>query len=248
MREFTFAIEYRTGADPIADVFIEYPETVARSFDGYVTTEQFWRIERISGPESALDAIEAVRFDDDRCGESITEPDCVANRYHDRLERAEGELVLYTYLSEIIDCESVHTIAGKHLDPGVVFETRRQEHRHEWRILMRSDAKIGVFYDEIGARLRDGLSFRMGSLRDADGWQRDVLSPVSMPAEQRAALQAATEHGYYETPRASTLDEIAAALEIPRSTLSYRLRQAETRLVRQYINESVLFGQGAETN
>ena len=240
MREFTFAIEYRPGVDPIADVFIEYPETVARSLDGDVTTEQFWRIERISGPDPALDAIEAVRFDDDQCGESITESDCVANRYHDRLERTEGELVLYTYLLDIDACESVHTIAGKHLDPGAVFETRRQEHRHEWRILMRSDAEIGVFYDEITARLRDGFSFRMGSLRDADGWQHDMLSPVSIPAEQRAALQAATEHGYYQIPRASTLDEIAATLDIPRSTLSYRLRQAETRLVRRYIDESIL--------
>lgn len=238
MREFTFAIEYDPGTDPITDVFIEYPETVARSLDGYVTTEQFWRIERISGPTGALNAIEAVRFDDSKCGESITEFDCEARRYHDRLKRTDDEIVLYTYLEDISTCESVHTIAGKHLDPGVVFETRRQEDHHEWRILMRSDAKIGVFYDEIGARMRDGLTFRMGSLRDADGWQQDLLASVAMPAEQRAALQAAADNGYYETPRDTTLDEIAAGLDIPRSTLSYRLRQAETRLVRQYLTES----------
>jgi len=238
MREFTFAIEYESGADPIMDIFIEHPETVARSLDGHVTTEQFWRIERISGPPEALDRIEAVRFDDSQCGESITELDCRATRYHDRLERADGELVLYSYLEDIAECESVHTIAGKHLDSGVVFETHRQENRHEWRILMRSDAKVGIFYDEIGARLRKELAFRMGSLRDADGWQRDLLASVPIPAEQRAALQAAVDHGYYETPREATLDEISNTLDIPRSTLSYRLRQAETRLVRQYINES----------
>ena len=240
MREFTFAIEYESGADPITDVFIDHPETIARSLDGYVTTEQFWRIERISGPAHALDAIETVRFDDSRCGESITDLDCEALRYHDRLKRTDDELVLYTYLEDISACESVHKIAGKHLDPGVVFETRRQEHRHEWRILMRSDASIGIFYDEIGARLRDGLSFRMGSLRDADGWQQDLLASVAIPAEQRAALQAAVDRGYYETPRGATLDELAAGLDIPRSTLSYRLRRAEIRLVRQYISESSL--------
>ena len=238
MRELTFAIEYESGADPIMDVFIEHPETVARSLDGYVTTEQFWRVERISGPPDALDRIEAVRFDDSKGGESITELDCRANRYHDRLKRTDDELVLYSYLDDIADCESVHTIAGKHLDPGVIFETRRQEDRHEWRILMRSDAKIGVFYDEIAARLRAGLAFRLGSLRDADDWQQDLLASVSIPGEQRAALQAAVGHGYYETPREATLDEISDDLDIPRSTLSYRLRQAETRLVRQYINES----------
>lgn len=238
MREFTFAIEYDSGTDPITDVFIEYPETVARSLDGYVTTDQFWRIERISGPAGALDALEAVRFDDSRCGESITELDCEARRYHDRLKRTDNELVLYTYLEDISACESVHTIAGKHLDPGVVFETRRREDRHEWRILMRSDGNIGVFYDEVGARLRDGLSFRIGSLRDAEGWQQDLLASVAIPAEQRAALRAAFDRGYYETPRDATLDEIADGLDIPRSTLSYRLRQAETRLVRQYFTES----------
>lgn len=238
MREFTFAIEYDPGTDPITDVFIDHPETVARSLDGYVTTEQFWRIERISGTAKALDRIEAVRFDDSQCGESITELDCEATRYHDRLERSEGELVVYTYLEDITTCESVHTIAGKHLDSGTVFDTRRQEDRHEWRILMRSDAKIGMFYDEIGARLREGLTFRMGSLRDADGWQQDLLASVAIPTKQRAALNAAVDHGYYETARDATLDEIAEALDIPRSTLSYRLRQAETRLVRQYVTES----------
>jgi hypothetical protein len=219
------------------DVFIDHPETVARSLDGYVTTEQFWRVERISGPTDALDRIRDVRFDDATGGESLTERDCEATRYHDVLERGETELVLYTYLEDIQHCESVHTLAGKHLPPGLVFETHRQKHRHSWRVLMRSDASIGVLYDEIAARLRDGLSFHMGHLRDANGWQRDSLASVTMPAEQRTALQKAVEGGYYETPRATTLDDLAANLDIPRSTLSYRLRQAETRLARRYVED-----------
>jgi hypothetical protein len=235
MREFTFEIEYKSGTDPIMDVFIDHPEMVARSLDGYVTTEQFWRIERISGPTDALDRVRNIRFDDATCGESLTERDCEATRYHDVLEHSKARLVLYTYLEDIRACESVHTLVGKHLPPGLVFETRRQEQRHSWRVLMRSDASVGVLYDEIAARLRDGLSFHMGHLRDADGWQRDSLASVTMPTEQRTALRAAVEGGYYETPRATTLDNLAANLDIPRSTLSYRLRRAETQLARRYV-------------
>ena len=94
-----------------------------------------------------------------------------------------------------------------------------------------------MLYDEIAARLRDGLSFHMGHLRDADGWQRDSLTSVTMPAEQRAALNAAVEGGYYETPRETTLDDLAASLDIPRSTLSYRLRQAESKLACRYVDD-----------
>jgi sugar diacid utilization regulator len=104
-------------------------------------------------------------------------------------------------------------------------------------VLMRSDASVGVLYDEIAARLRDGLSFRMGHLRDAEGWQRESVTSVTMPTEQQAALRAAVEGGYYETPRETTLDDLAASLDIPRSTLSYRLRQAESRLACRYVDD-----------
>lgn len=237
MREFTFTIEYERGADPIMDVFIDDPDAIARSLDGFVTENRFWRIERIIGSAETLDRIEQIRFDDTACGESLTQRDCDASRYHDILERDEGALVLYTYLEDIQACESVHTLAGKHLPSGLVFETRRLEHQHSWRVLMRSDMNVGVLYDEIAARLRDGLSFRMGHLRDADGWQRDSLTSVTMPAEQRAALNAAVEGGYYETPRETTLDDLAANLDIPRSTLSYRLRQAESQLACRYVDD-----------
>ncbi|MFC6963673.1 helix-turn-helix domain-containing protein [Halocatena marina] len=238
MREFTFTIEYEYGVDPVMNVFIDNPNSVARSLDGFVTKDQFWRIERISGSVDVLDQIKRVRFDDGTCGESVTQRDCDATRYHDVLERRNGELVLYTYLEDIQDCESIHTLAGKHLPPGLVFETHRQASQHSWRVLMRSDTHVGVLYDEITARLRDGLSFRMGHLRDADGWQRDSLASLTLPAEQRTALSAAVEGGYYETPRKTTLDDLAATLDIPRSTFSYRLRQAEIQLAHRYVTDN----------
>jgi predicted DNA binding protein len=56
-----------------------------------------------------------------------------------------------------------------------------------------------------------------------------------VPPAQREALQAAIEHGYYETPRQIDLSDLAAIVEVPRSTLSYRLRRAEAQLVKQFV-------------
>ncbi|MBP2252342.1 helix-turn-helix domain-containing protein [Halobacterium sp. KA-4] len=236
MRELTFAIEYEHGADPVMDVFIEHPRASAHSLDAVVDEDAFWRMEHATGPGAALDDLEAVRFDDDACGEAITDRRCVAARHHDVVERTTNELVLYSYLADICECESVHTLAGAHLPGGLIFETRRRESTCWWRVLMRSDEKIGIFYDELGARLRDGLSFRMGHLQDATEWRRDELTGVALPDEQADALHAAVNAGYYDPPRETTLDEIATDLEIPRSTLSYRLRQAESKLVHLYVD------------
>lgn len=239
MREFTFGIEYEANADPIMDVFIDHPDVLAHSLDGCVTEDRFWRVERITGPTNALNRIEELRFDDSICGESITATDCTATRHHDVLKRTNNERVLYTYLEDISNCESIHTLSGQYLPSGLIFETHRQGNRHDWRILMRSDEKVGLLYDSLGAALRPKLTFRMGHLRDAKGWQQDTLAAVTLPAPQRAALKAAIDNGYYETPRQIKLDELAEQLAMPRSTLSYRLRQAEAKLARGYIGGPV---------
>lgn len=236
MREFTFGIEYDRDDDPIMSVFDAAPSLVGHSLDAVAGQRRFWRIERLAGPDTALDRIERIRFDDDCCCEAITERRCDTLRYHDVLDRSANELVCYTYLDDIRSCESVHTLAGKHLQPGLVFETRRRGSTHWWRVLMRSDDGLGVFYDDLTARLRESLSFRMGHVRDVTEWRRDSLATVALPEEQAEALRAATEAGYYDPPREVTLDEIATDLSIPRSTLSYRLRQAESQLVHRYVD------------
>jgi len=54
-------------------------------------------------------------------------------------------------------------------------------------------------------------------------------------AEQEAALRAAVEHGYYESPREVDVADLATHLDVPRSTLTYRLRRAEEHLAKQYV-------------
>ncbi|MFC7074204.1 helix-turn-helix domain-containing protein [Halovenus rubra] len=236
MREFTFAIDYEQGADPVMDVFLKHSTLSAHSLDAVVDEHAFWRMEHVTGPETALDRLEDIRFDDSCCGEAITEQGCAAERHHDVVERTTNELILYSYLADIRQCESVHTLAGKHLPDGLIFETRRHEETCWWRVLMRSDEKIGIFYDELGARLHNGLSFKMGHLRDASEWRREQMTGVNLPEEQEIALRTAVSAGYYDPPRETTLDELAVELGIPRSTLSYRLRQAESKLIHRYVD------------
>jgi len=145
--------------------------------------------------------------------------------------------VIYTHVQDVEDGESIQTLAGRYLPHGTLYCTTRREDRHGWRIFVRSDEKVGLLYDALGANLRSGLTFRMGHLRDAEGWGHDSLGSVALPPNQRTAMRAALDHGYYRTPRESTLDDLAAVLDIPRSTLSYRLRQAEERLVSGYLGE-----------
>jgi len=230
MREFTFRFEYEAGADPVTDVFIDHPNLRSRSVESCVSEDGFWRVERLTGPTNALDRLAEVRSEKALVGESITETDCAGTRYRDVLDRTSEERVVYTYATDVGGCESVHTLAGRYLPPGFVAQTLRRDHRHEWRLLVRSDEKIGLLYDALGAKHRGDLSFRVGHLRDATGWRPFPVCGVSLSAAQRSALEAAVEYGYYEVPRSITLEELATALDVPRSTLSYRLRRAESRL------------------
>jgi predicted DNA binding protein len=52
-----------------------------------------------------------------------------------------------------------------------------------------------------------------------------------LTATQREALVSAYEHGYFDSPRESSLEEIAAELGITQQSLSSRLRRGHRRLI-----------------
>lgn len=210
--------------------------TVINEIESCVTENQFWRIERFSGSKEALERVRDCRFSDDICCESITSTPCRAARYHDVIEETNDSSVIYTHLSDIEGCESVHTLSGRYLQPGAVFEVERQEDTQQWRILLKTDERIGLVYDALGAKLNQEVSFHMQHLREAEGWTDDSFATVSLSSEQQAALRAAVEHGYYKEPREITINELADQLSIPRSTLSYRLRRAESHLASEFLD------------
>ena len=233
MREFTFAITYERGADPLMDEFIASPKLAADSMSVPLGSDAFCRVERFTGPRSALDAVERLRTDAADV-ESVGETGLDAVGDHHVIERDPGRRVVYSHVGDITGGTSVHALAGNYLDSGVLVETSREGDRHEWRLLLRSDHNVGLFYDALTGGLREGLSFRTGHLRDADAWDRGPTAGTELPPEQRVAIREAFRRGYYETPRRLSLEELADELDVPRSTLSYRLRRAEARLVGAY--------------
>jgi hypothetical protein len=56
---------------------------------------------------------------------------------------------------------------------------------------------------------------------------------------QRELLTAAVEAGYYETPRACTLTQLADQLGMAKSTVSETLHRAEGRVIREFVDEPI---------
>ncbi|MFC7135953.1 hypothetical protein ACFQRB_03980 [Halobaculum litoreum] len=154
----------------------------------------------VRGAGEALDRIERHRLDPDAPHEEMTDTECRAVREHEVLERTPSTLVLYTFVTRLHRCDSVLAQAARRLDLGFVLRSRRREHRHQWRVLLRSATNVGVFRREAAAHLGEGIRLEIGRLGPVDRWNDDSLATVSLPPEQRETLLAAVERGYYETP------------------------------------------------
>ncbi|WP_144902630.1 helix-turn-helix domain-containing protein [Halobellus captivus] len=236
MRELTIELHYDEGIDPVMDVCIEAPSVCAESIASCVQRDQLWHIERFGGPSQRLDQIEAVRLDDEEDRERMTETECGAAREHEVIERSPTTLAVYTFVTRLHTSNSVLALAARHLDHGIVFQSRRRGCVHRWRCLLRSEENVDVFYGSVEDHLRDGISMSMQRLGTVQQVDYDSLAAVSIPRKQRETLWAAIERGYYETPRGITIDKLADRLGSPPSTVSYRLRQAEACLAKGYFH------------
>lgn len=236
MREFVFALEYASGTNPVADVLANRPDTTIRSLSCHVTSESLWRVDRVTGSSEALAELEAAYRDGDYCADCLVRDDCGADCEIQVLHRGRDDLVVYTYWDKTDVCTSVPHVALEHLGEGLLFETYREGRRYRWRIVLGSDAPVGRFFEALTDEVGACAGMEVLRLTELDPDASDPADVDHLPAEQRAALEAAVERGYYETPRSIELDELAAELDIPRSTLSYRLRRAEAVLATEYLD------------
>jgi predicted DNA binding protein len=230
MREFTFDLNYEPWVDELAGVFAESEDLLVRSLNA-PGRGWYWRLTRASGPAAALESLEEVQVGGDLSAAQLA-GDTELTVHHDIIERAARRRVIYSFVSDP-GGRTVHGLIAERFGPGVVVETIRQGDRQHWRLLLHPGETVGEFHDELVDRLHDGVSFQMCAIREATTW-REQANPGELPEEQRRAVRAAVEAGYYESPRAATLDEIADTLGVPRSTLSYRLRKAEAHLARAF--------------
>jgi len=219
------------------DVFTDCSELTSTSVGSCVDRDCCWIVERFVGPTPALDRVEQIRSDADTPTVAMAETECDAIRHPTVLERSPTTLVTYTFIESLHTCDSMYALAARRLEPGVIIQSRRHDHSQKFRVLVRSDENVDRFYDRFREVLRDGVSAQFGHLEKANRWEYDSLAGVSLSEEQRLTLQTAAENGYYEIPRRITLDELAEKMDLPRSTVSYRLRRAEADLTKGYLGQ-----------
>ena len=236
MREFVFEVRYEPDTDELMDLFIETPEARSTAFLCSMGNAQLWRLDRITGPASVVDAATTLLTDTSYKQLSISDRACGGRQYSDVLEHGSQRSLVYNYFENLVHCDSIPTITNRYITGALLFEITRQENVERWRILMEDDKKVGMLYDTLGGQLQNGLSFHFDHVSDATAPIFALLDSVSIRPEQSRVLELAAENGYYETPRETTLDELAAELDWPRSTVSYRLRKAEAALVEEYMS------------
>ncbi|MWG34721.1 helix-turn-helix domain-containing protein [Halomarina oriensis] len=235
MKEFVFALDYDPGCNAIADALAQYPDAQIRSLSCHVTSSSVWRVDHVTGSQAALNAIETVFLDPEHCTDCLATQDCGAECDNTVLDRDEDTLVVYSRWSKARACTSVPHLALDHLGDGLLFETHRSERRYEWRVIAPDDANISEFHDALREELCRCTDIEFVRISGIDPSVTSPPDGTSMSAEQTEALTAAVKHGYYETPRGIELGELAERLEMPRSTLSYRLRRAEAQLATSFV-------------
>ena len=237
MREFVFALEYEPGTNPVADVLADYPDASIRSLSCHVTADSLWRVDHAEGTPEAIEALEDAYKTADFFADCLVKDDCGADCEVQVLDRSNDTLVVYTYWDRTERCTSVPHVALEYLGEGLLFETYREGRRYRWRIVLGSDAPIHDFFDALGEEVGECTGMEMLRLTELDPDRSHPESAEDLPDEQRGALRAAVDHGYYETPRRIELSDLAEQLGIPRSTLSYRLRRAEASLATTFVDE-----------
>ncbi|MBV0923978.1 helix-turn-helix domain-containing protein [Halomicroarcula limicola] len=239
MREFIFTIDYERGLDPLMDVFIDNPATHSRTIACNVTSNGMWRLERIAGTEEALERLDDVFDGPVQCTECIGTRDCDTEWHYEVIAEEAGSRTVYSYRSEAGDCHSIPRLAIEHVGQGVLVETERRGSRCEWRLLLCDDEGVDDLFGALEAELRPGLTVEFRQLGDPSYWTDEAVTLAELPPEQQAAVEAAVEHGYYRTPRDTSLSDLAETLDVSRSTLQYRLQRAEAWIVRSFVTRSM---------
>lgn len=235
MRELVLTLEYDPGRNAVADVLADHPDVRIRSLSLHATADSLWRVDHASGAPDALEAVEDAFLTTDYYADCLATDPCGATSETQVLDRSADTRVLYTYWERTPVCASIPHLALDHLGEGSLFETRHEGRRHTWRIVHPEGADVHAFFDALRAETGEGVEIDVRRLAE--------LSPAgsdSLPREQREALRVAAERGYYETPRAIDVAELAAELDVPRSTLAYRLRRAEAHLASQFLERERL--------
>lgn len=236
MRELVFALEYTAGNNAVADILAANPETTIRSLSCHATSGNLWRVDHATGGESALDELTEAVASAEYYTDCLARRDCEADWETLVLDRTDDTLVLYSYWSRTPSCTSIPHLALDHFGDGLIFDTTWVGRRYKWRIIAPGDTTYQAFRRAIEDEIHETTGVTFVRVGEAVGDTTRDDGEESLTPEQDAAVRAAVEHGYYETPREIETYELAEELGIPGATLSYRLRRAEVQLAAAYVD------------
>ncbi|WP_336364681.1 helix-turn-helix domain-containing protein [Halalkalicoccus salilacus] len=235
MRELVFTLDYEAGCNAVADTLADHPDARIRSLSLHATPESLWRVDHVTGEADALTDIEEAFLTSDYYADCLATEECGATQTTQVLDHTDETLVLYSYWKRTPTCTSVPHLALNHLGDGALFETRHEGREYTWRIIHSGSADVRTFLNDLEAAIGDCAEMKINRLRDASPPTPDLRNDDNgLSSEQEAALRTAVERGYYETPREVDAGELADKLDVPRSTLTYRLRRAEAHLAKQH--------------
>lgn len=248
MRELEFVLEYEPGINTVADTLADHPDAEIRSLSLHATAESLWRVDHVTGPADALDAIEEAFLSTDFYTDCLTPDHCGASQETQVLESTDDSRVLYSYWERTDSCASVPHMALERLGEGVLFETQKQGREYTWRIIHSGGGDVRGFFDDLEESVADSVNIDFQKLADASSPVEPAADSDGLSPEQEDALQAAVEHGYYEHPREVDVGELAEAMDVPRSTLAYRLRRAEEQLAKERVDSITAYESSRPSN
>jgi hypothetical protein len=170
VKEFEFSIRFTAGADPVMDLFQEYPTLRLRNATCTVTGNSMWRIDHVDGPADAISAFDDVFLDDGRCNERLDQRCCAGKREYQVLDRRPSARTVYTYHTEIDQCDSVAAIVTDHIADGVVFESERTGGSYRWRVISPAEISLDGVFGQLESSLRDGLSLDVDRIGVSQPW------------------------------------------------------------------------------
>lgn len=177
MQEFEFSIRFTAGADPLMDLFQEYPTLELRNATCTVTGNSMWRIDHVDGPADAISAFDDVFLDDEYCNECLGERCCSGTREYQVLDRRPSARTVYTYHEQADCCCAVPAIVTDYIGDGVVFESERTGETYRWRVLSPVKISLDPLFNHIESALRTGLQLDIDHLGNAEPW-RNKKPPV----------------------------------------------------------------------
>jgi hypothetical protein len=145
------------------------------------------------------------------------------------LERESTARTIYRHVPEMTYCHAVSYLALTTLGDGLVFDATQRGPYYEWRLLVPGDRDVDSFHRALREDLPDGVALELRRAGSPEAWLRANRAGEEheLPYEQREALETARRLGYYDRGGGVSLEDVAAELELPLTTLRYRLRRAE---------------------